>query len=504
MKVAICCIIKNENNYLKEWISWHKNLGVDNILLWDNNDTNGENPNSVIKDYIDSKYVIYHNYRGNNEFNRQALVYKKTYDLYKDNYDWIGFFDIDEFVVLKTYSDIKGYLSQDKFKDFEQILLKWRIFGDNGYLESNNNFDVVNRFTTTSEYLPNVNTKYFLRTSISNEISFDSPHSISLPTTTCDSDGNKILPCAVLICEGECFLNHYLTKSLEEFLHRHTADAVFNMDIIWTSQKLVNYFQINPCSKTLEAEKIIKKQHPWYTFIYPSKIDAVIVDHGSGLLDFVISSIKTNLSWIDNIYVVSNNYTTENVITISPDKISENNSLPVEMFLHNISELSERFLMINDTTIFNIKCLEKEFFIGGKLCAGNVLLNKVLKQYQTQCFNNHMLIYNQESIIKNEKDSFCKVKFNTCCIPMFKSDNKACFEYLKDEFFKYPKAFNHFVYTFWSEIVKHVITYDYTNVIISSEEELVEISDPCYKIISIDSKLISKVIPLLQKRLWKK
>ena len=458
----------------------------------------------VIKNDIDSGYVIYNDMKGNNEYNRQMIAYSNCYQTYKNQYNWIGFFDLDEFVCLKWHNNIKKYLSQDKFKDFEQILLRWKIFGDNGYLESNNNFDVVSRFTVISDYIPNVNTKYFLKTSILKEISFNSPHSVDLPITTCDSNGNMILSCSVLIDEGECVLNHYLTKSLEEYLHRHTTDAVFNMNIVWTSYKLVHYFQVNPHSKTLEAEKMIKKQHSWYTHIYPSKVDVVIVDHGSGLLDYVISSIKTNLSWINNIYVISNSYISNDVITIFPNEISENNNLPIEMFLHNISTLSERFIVVNDTTIFNLKCLEKEFFIKDKLCAGNVLLNKVPKQYKAQCYNNHQLIYDQAHIIKNEKGSFCKVKFNPCCIPMFKSDNKACFDYLKNEFFRYPTAFNHFIYTFWSEIVKHVVTYDYTNVIINSEEDLIELSDPCYKIINIDPDLIYKSLPLLQKRTWKK
>jgi len=64
MKVALCAIAKLENHYIREWIEWYKNLGVDHIFLYDNNDINGERFNDVIQDHIDSKFVEIVDYRG--------------------------------------------------------------------------------------------------------------------------------------------------------------------------------------------------------------------------------------------------------------------------------------------------------------------------------------------------------------------------------------------------------------------------------------------------------
>lgn len=40
MKIAICTIVKNENHYIRNWVSYHLRLGFDTIYLYDNNSDN--------------------------------------------------------------------------------------------------------------------------------------------------------------------------------------------------------------------------------------------------------------------------------------------------------------------------------------------------------------------------------------------------------------------------------------------------------------------------------
>ena len=44
MKIANCLLVKNENNYIKEHIYYYKSIGYDNVILYDNNDIDGEYP----------------------------------------------------------------------------------------------------------------------------------------------------------------------------------------------------------------------------------------------------------------------------------------------------------------------------------------------------------------------------------------------------------------------------------------------------------------------------
>ena len=79
-KVCICTIAKEENKYIREWTEHYKNYGVDKIYLYDNNDINGENFESVIDDYIKEGFVEIFNWRG-----KIKIHYKFMNDCYNRN-----------------------------------------------------------------------------------------------------------------------------------------------------------------------------------------------------------------------------------------------------------------------------------------------------------------------------------------------------------------------------------------------------------------------------------
>ena len=64
VKICLCEIVKNENRYLREFIEYYKKLGYNKIILYDNNEKNGENLKEVIKDYILKNFVQIFDFRG--------------------------------------------------------------------------------------------------------------------------------------------------------------------------------------------------------------------------------------------------------------------------------------------------------------------------------------------------------------------------------------------------------------------------------------------------------
>jgi ABC-type branched-subunit amino acid transport system substrate-binding protein len=56
-KVCICTLGKEENKYIIEFIEYYKNMGVDKIYLYDNNNIDGEHFEEVIDNYIKSGFV---------------------------------------------------------------------------------------------------------------------------------------------------------------------------------------------------------------------------------------------------------------------------------------------------------------------------------------------------------------------------------------------------------------------------------------------------------------
>ena len=101
IKVCLCNIGKRENLYVREYISHYLKYGVDKIFIYDNNDINGEKFENVINDYIESGFVKIMNIRGKLNIQIKALQ-----DRYRNNYNkfnWLLFFDMDEFIYLKNY-----------------------------------------------------------------------------------------------------------------------------------------------------------------------------------------------------------------------------------------------------------------------------------------------------------------------------------------------------------------------------------------------------------------
>ena len=58
-------------------------------------------------------------------------------DCYRKNflfYDWLIFFDIDEFIYLKDFKNIKQFLNEHKFDKCQRIQLNWLFHTDNNLL----------------------------------------------------------------------------------------------------------------------------------------------------------------------------------------------------------------------------------------------------------------------------------------------------------------------------------------------------------------------------------
>ena len=251
-KIAICAIAKNENLYIRDWVEYHKNLCIDKIFLYDNNDNNGEHFESVIKDYIDSNFVEVINKRGiekglvydKNNINLQSQCYIETYNNLKNNSDfkWIFFIDIDEYINIKE-GTIKDYLNNKKFNNYDTIVFPWVIYDDNNKLKYEN-ASLKNRFTHISYHKQadfpkccirigkNIKdyTQYLLIHFIileGEKICYETGEQVNWIYSKADINNNnkfinikKILFPLDKINKCNITINHYKFKTLEEYLIR--------------------------------------------------------------------------------------------------------------------------------------------------------------------------------------------------------------------------------------------------------------------------------------------
>lgn len=132
MKVSLVCIAKNEDHYIEEWINYHKKIGFDDIFIYQNDWSCSYESEGVHKIEFDGQGL-------------QREAYNNFLINYKGRYDWVAFFDVDEFIVLKKHTNIKQFLND--YTDFDAVAINWVLFGNNGLHEVDSEWSLIKRFT---------------------------------------------------------------------------------------------------------------------------------------------------------------------------------------------------------------------------------------------------------------------------------------------------------------------------------------------------------------------
>lgn len=257
MKAYVCALAKNEHLYINEWVSHYVKLGFDKIYIYDNDDL-GVKPSYKCIDKAYLKHVVVVDIRGKHYDNIQGKMYSEFYSFHKNDFDWCLFCDIDEF--LMGIDNIKTFLSRNYFRNFEQIRIKWKLFGDDNLIERDMNKGVVDTFKkeittslkwnlkdkSTLEKQGKAIVKGHLNNIVFNSVHFADRYGKSM-LFSCLPSGARCRS-GVSINEDysneTVFLNHYMTKSLSEFVNQklNRGDAVFgkrqiNMDYYWRINK---------------------------------------------------------------------------------------------------------------------------------------------------------------------------------------------------------------------------------------------------------------------------
>ena len=351
MKVANCLIIKNENRYLREWVEYYKSIGYDSILLYDNNDVDGECPHEVIGDHISSGYVVYHDVRGS--IRPQKRVYNECLNGYKFNYDWISFFDTDEFL---NVSDIKEYLSLPIFKNFDEILINWTMVNDGDVLDDDNallnrNVRLIHPVYPGTGAPMDWTVKTILRTKTKAEF-ITSIHHASGNIRTCNSYGRPVFSCLYeKNPQTLVSLIHFRTKTISEYLKRiSSGDVNLQHGTTLMYNKLESFFSSN--TLTEDKLKVVKKYFPeWTPFsITDEGIDVVVLEsRGNHEMEV---NIKKYLPFVKKVWFVDNF-----------ERIYDLN-------------IAERFIVISKDVVFKHTCLDRDFFIENQVarCEWNYIV----------------------------------------------------------------------------------------------------------------------------------
>ena len=220
IKVCLCTLGKQENKYIIEYIEYYLKMGVDKIFIYDNNDINGEIFDFILFNYIKQKYVEIINFRG-----QIAPQLKMLNDCYNNNYkiyDWFILCDIDEYIKLKDYNNIKLFLKQKIFKKCDYIYF-YRAFQTDGDKIQYENKSLSERFTTSVYSIHTY--KPILKGNISN-LEIDNVHMVNFKLKPCNSFGKSKSKIKDFKYN---FIKHYYFKSTEEFVEKlNKGDSFYN------------------------------------------------------------------------------------------------------------------------------------------------------------------------------------------------------------------------------------------------------------------------------------
>ncbi len=213
--LTVCAIAKNEGSYFKEWIEYHRRLGVEKFYIYDNEST--DNTREVLAPYIASGIVDYLLFPGQK---KQLPAYDHCFDHHRLESQWIAIIDLDEFIVPIKDKTIPEFLK--RFENFSSVEINWLIYGSGG-AQKKEEGKVMDRFRQHS--VPNHPLNRHVKSIVNPRRVFTMTgchEAARISGRSADSHGNRLKksfrdrpPLQDIIR-----INHYPIKSYEEFLEK--------------------------------------------------------------------------------------------------------------------------------------------------------------------------------------------------------------------------------------------------------------------------------------------
>ena len=221
-KLAIVAIIKNEGLYIDEWIKYHVCIGVDHFFLYDNGST--DNTHTIINHYIESGLITFTDYPGKA---MQISAYNDAIRKHGKDCKYMAFIDGDEFIFPMNKEDnivplIDKLLKQDSKAG--GLAINWREFGSSGYDTTPTQGGVLDNYVNRApEFeLGNACIKTICKPSCVAYWAHVHYPVYVINRYSIDENGDKVSGWSNSIQCKLIRLNHYFTKSKEEWIKRRS------------------------------------------------------------------------------------------------------------------------------------------------------------------------------------------------------------------------------------------------------------------------------------------
>lgn len=142
--LSLCCMVKDEDDAIEEWVAFHLALGADFLLIVDN----GPSPAlpTILAPYIQAGLVELVTFTASGEQQQQA--YERVLKKMAGRTRWLGFIDVDEFVLPVQADTLPEVLRE--FEDHAALAINWVSYGSSGHEVSPEGL-VIENFTERGE-----------------------------------------------------------------------------------------------------------------------------------------------------------------------------------------------------------------------------------------------------------------------------------------------------------------------------------------------------------------
>ena len=132
-ELSMCCIFQNEDRFLKEWIDYHRLIGVQHFYMYDNN--SNDNFHEVLDPYVEAgivEYIIW-----NKDYDTPGDWWKVQRSAYIDAIKrnigiskWLCIIDTDEFIVPIKDDNLPVFLND--YEAYGGVFINWVFYGTSG------------------------------------------------------------------------------------------------------------------------------------------------------------------------------------------------------------------------------------------------------------------------------------------------------------------------------------------------------------------------------------
>ena len=215
-------------------------------------------------DYINNEFVKVIDWRGVKGNSTYYGIMDDCYQTHHEKYDWLIFYEIDEFLYLKYYQNIKSYLISNRFNGCESIQLNWVHMSDNNNIYYENK-PLKERFPEKGKNVAknHFNKICFVKTMIRGhlkDINITHNHLLSERVKACNGFGRKPKIQNILSLKPDYeynYIKHYYGKTVQEFIEKiKRGDLLRGNDKITVEWAIEKFFYINKI--TLKKIKFIQ------------------------------------------------------------------------------------------------------------------------------------------------------------------------------------------------------------------------------------------------------